>query len=201
MHVAARAGLGALAALAGCGGGARNSLSGSLHGQPARAADSASEIVSVPSAQGPIRLAAVVLSSAAGLCASVQAGRHAASASLLVLYLGELDVSTAQPGPPASTGAYAVVATLPAPTSRFALVRALSTDASCAPLGSLTELGVGGTVQLTRIGAGFAGTLSIDLQPADSTGASADHLAGSFDAASCAGVGGYALEAIPSSCH
>jgi hypothetical protein len=189
----------------GCGGGAKDSLHGTLRGQTASAADASFELRSIPFVQGPAKLAAVVLSSAPHLCAESAAGARDPSARYLVLLLGEIDKASGALSPPSAAGDFPIVLRPTSATgTRFAIAQAIGTDASCAALDSLSAEGTAGSVQLTTVtSARLAGTLAIDLQATDAQGnptGSADHLTGAFDAATCEGVLANVLIAKPQKC-
>src|SRR5262249_38520973 len=158
---------------------------------PARAADAAAETRPVGAGQSQGELLAVVFSPTPKLCADAAAGVQHPGGADLVLYLGELDVSTGALRAPTAPGTYAAIAALPGRAPRFALASAyLHPDQRVLP--SDTGLvAVSGSVELARIGPSPSGTLALELRATDAAGhptGASEHVSGRFEAAACTGA-------------
>ena len=138
-------------------------------------------------------VAAIVLTSATGLCSKVSASQEPKSTQYFVLALGEVDYNTRTVTPPSGAFSYAVTYTGLPPT-RFAKILFQGTDASCKAVSAQGVGGVNGTVQLTRADAnGYTGTFDLNLQQTDASGhvtGTADHVTGTFNTTNCAGLAG-----------
>jgi hypothetical protein len=175
------------AALAACGsgmdGGSNSTgtatVNGTIHGRQVTAEDASSAVVPA-SVQGfSFQAGAVVISSAANICATVSSGKQPRNWQALVLGVAQQQNGTV--GPPTAPGAYTIITGLSF-DSKIAVAYFRATDASCADLGPTADaLATSGTITLTSVTPAFTGSFDLTLD----TG---EHITGSFKAPGCPAI-------------
>ncbi len=183
-----------------CGGGLGSgtaSLSGTVRGEAQTPKGAVSSTATIETTVGPANVAVVVLSNPGGLCAEVSANREPKSAQYLLLFLGVLsaqDGGAATIIAPTAGGDFAVYSGVGQPASTsLAIVLAQTTDAACHDQTALDATGISGTVHVSNLGKGIAGSLDVMLAAGvDGNGqptSALEHLTGSFSASDCPGLG------------
>ena len=176
-----------------CGGGGGSNTGsatvvGNINGRAFQAADAISGNVSIP--LGPpintLNGSAIAIASNGGLCGLLSANKEPKNSQYLVVVLTDLNLASMQSTAPSTPGIYTVYSGTGTLPSKLALVTYVRTDANCAAVAS--EQGTDGTVTVSTINNGaYSGTFDVHAQPAG--GGTVDHVSGTFNAASCPGLG------------
>jgi hypothetical protein len=168
----------AATACGGSGGPASGSatFAGSIAGQSLSPRDATSGNLSFSPSGVPGQAAVIAITSAAGFCPMLSAGKEPKSTQYLVLTAFRLQPNYSAIPPPAP-GTYTVGAL--ALENAVALFAA--TDGSCQLVATSQAAATSGAITFTSVGSRYAG--SYDL-----TFGFGDHVTGTFDAPACAGA-------------
>ena len=194
-----------IAALAGACGGSNNTsgsatFTGTVKGQSftPKEAQSTTGTVTLSATTQPVQAASIVITDQAGLCANVGANKEKAGSHYLVILLAQItQISPTVVTVAATTpGDYAIFSTVGTPSAaNFSVVFGQTTDASCKDVAANDALGVSGTVHLTSASNGvYAGSYDVMLAAIDATtgspvsGGTNEHVTGTFNTSSCAGL-------------
>lgn len=161
----------AFALAASCGG--PGEVEGTVHGVGLEVEDAA--LLTIVGADGGVQGLSVSLTSVAGLCEDLRAGRQRRGFTGLTLSL--VEYSAVPEALPPSEGDYEVLAGAPRRSGRFASARFVKTDERCVP--DVSEAGTAGTVTLTGLDERRAtGELDVNF-------GEAGRLSGHFNAERC----------------
>lgn len=164
-----------------CGGGGgpasgSATFSGSIAGQSLVPRDATAGILSFSANGVPGQAAVIGITSAAGFCSLVSAGKEPRSTQYLVISAFRLQPNYSA-APPPSPGTYNVGA----PTLENAVALFAATDANCQLVPASQAAATSGSITFTSVGGRYAG--SYDL-----TFGFGEHVTGAFDAPVCAGA-------------
>jgi len=165
-----------VAMAAGCGGSSVTAGSGSATGQVGGQSLAVADAISFASLPlGDATAGGLVLTSYSGACGIAHQSSYLKNAKAIAFDL--LDFDGTHSTAPTAPGSYAVVQLSSAPTAagKYAVGGFASNDAACT---QATVEFKSGTLVLSRISNGFAGTF--DVMTTNN-----EHLTGTFDAASC----------------
>ena len=174
-------GIALMLVLVSCGGGSSSApgtatFSGSVRGQSMVPRDAIASVVSFNGNGVPGRAAVIGITSAAGLCPLLSAGKEPKSTQYLVLTAFQMqpDYSAA---PPPKPGNYPVGAL----SIENAVVVFAGTDASCHSISQGEAVASSGSITFTAVGDRYAGSYDLTFD-------FGDRVTGTFDAPGCNGL-------------
>ncbi|MGZ6143806.1 MAG: hypothetical protein ACXWLM_10735 [Myxococcales bacterium] len=177
----------ATAAAVACGNtSASATFEGTVRGVAMSPKDAVSSPATVGFTSGAAPVAAIVISDAARLCATVSANLEPKSSRALLLFLADVNPSTGAIEAAAGTGRFPIfiVGSGVAP-AHFAVASFAANDASCREIAADSAGAVSGSVTLTGNGGGaYEGTYDLAFD-------GGDHVTGAFHTATCQALATY----------
>jgi hypothetical protein len=163
---------------AACDSNGLSGFTGTVHGQSFSPTEAISN--ATPVSAGSANTAAVILiSNASGSCTDAAADRQPKNTTSMLITLADVNLTTGATAAPIAPGVYTVS---PGRALRSAIVVFETTDASCQAISSQSASAASGTVSLNSVSDGaYAGRFDLMMD-------SSDHVTGTFNAVTCAGI-------------